>query len=203
MRETGTSATRPIIAPRLVTWALIIFGSFEVLWVVYLVFNQATEGQAFHIRLASVGLSSALAVLSGITSWMLWTSRPAGAVFAIAAATVALFSAMVVTLSPSLGTAQAVGLDLVPLGLAVVGTIGAVLAVRAVLGDQPTPRTAAVTVAAICLGLVALVAAVRTATAFTSSVTSELATHTRAMVVILDIGETIGLLGAGIASLRG
>jgi len=203
MRDSETATVRRVVAPKFVTWALIVFGSFEVLWVIYLVFNQATEGQAFHIRLASVGLTGALAVLCGLASWMLWTRRGAAATFAIAAATVALFSAMLVTLSPNLQLVPTAGVDVIPLGLAVMATIGAVVGVRAVLGDRTDRPNASLTFAIGCLGFVAVVAALRTGATFTTSVTSELATHTRAVVVILDIGETIGLLGAGISSLRG
>lgn len=191
------------VAPKTVTWALIVFGAFEIVWVIYLVFNQARTGQAFHIRLASVGLTAAVAVLCGVTSWMLWTRRRAAAALGIAAATVALFSAMVVTLSPSLRSGGLVNADFVPLLLAVVAAAGATIGAWAVLRDDADPGNTLLKFAIACLALVAGAAAIRTGQHLTTSVTSELATHTRGMVVILDTAETIGLLGAGIASLRG
>lgn len=197
------NSKRDYIAPKFVTWALIIFGAFEIVWVIYLFFNQSRTGQGFHIRLASAGLTAAVAVLCGFTSWMLWTRRGGAAALGIAAATVALFGAMIVTLAPSLRSGGLVNADFVPLTLAVVAAVGGVIGAAAVLRGDADPSKTLVKVAIGCLAFVAGAAVIRTGQHLTSNMTSELANHTRGMVVFLDTAETIGLLGAGIASLRG
>lgn len=203
MSNVARASDRPgFVAPKLVTWALILFGAFEIVWVIYLVFNQARSGQAFHIRLASLGLAVAVAVLCGLTAWMLWTRRRAAAAAGIAAVTVALFAAMVVTLSPSLQSGGLVRGDYIPLLLAAVAAVAAIIGASAALRGQADPGRTSVKFAIGCLVFVTGAAAIRAGQSFTSTATSELATHTRGMVVILDTAETIGLLGAGIASLR-
>ena len=68
------------IAPRIVSWLLIILGACEIPWVIYLIFTQQESFQAFHLNIATLGLGIAAVVLSSLSCISLlqdWPSAPA------------------------------------------------------------------------------------------------------------------------------
>ena len=193
---------RPI-APRLISWALVLLGACEIPWVIYLIFTQQESFQAFHLNVATLGLSMSSILLSGLSCWALsrgWTSAP---VWCVATATLVLFLVTVTSLSRSLDSRIALRPDHVPLAIAVPGAIAAIYAATVCLLGKQATHAVGIKIAAVVLGLVACAFLVRTVQHFTDPQSEAIVTRARAIVVLLDTGELIGLLGAGIASLRG
>jgi hypothetical protein len=191
------------VAPRFVSWALLVFGVLEIPWVIYLVFNQQTSGEAFHLKLASAGLAGASTLLCAATAWMLWRGRRAAGLLGVATTTLVMFNAMLVTLSPSLQSGGLVSGDLVPLLLALIASAGAVVAAVSALSVHLVPTSAVTRWAVAALVFVASASLVRLGQHVLFADSSELATRLRAIVVLLDTAETVGLIGAGLSSLRG
>ena len=91
----------------------------------------------------------------------------------------------------------------VPLVLALVGTAAAIVATVQLLRVSTAAEPRVLTVTAFILGLVAAFMLYRGVAHLFDADSTELASHTRALVVVLDTAESIGLIGAGWASLRG
>lgn len=185
------------------TWALILLGAFEVPWVIYLVFTQQESFKAYHLNLATIGLSTASAVIAGLACLALmqdWVAAPA---LCVATATVVLFLSSVTSLSRNLGSRIALSPDHVSLFIAVPGAIAAAYAAYVCLRGRQREDALGLMIAAVVVGLVAAAFAVRTVQHITDHHSTAFVTQARAIVVLLDTGEAVGLLGAGIASLKG
>ena len=190
------------VAPKFVTWLVLLFGLAEVPWVIFLLFNQQTTVEANHLRFASLGLGLAAAALCGGAAWSIWTRRRSAATLCIAATTSTLYLAIMVTLSPDM---QATGIDglYVPLLIVIPGAIAGGLAASHVLRGSTEQHRRVMSVAAAVLALIALSFLVHTIGHLLDESTTGWMSRARAIVVILDTGETVGLIGAGIASLSG
>ena len=81
--------------------------------------------------------------------------------------------------------------------------VAEISAVTILLRDEVDKYPRVLQVAAILLAVIAVIFVISTVAHFLDPQTTELVTRTRAMVVVLDIGESIGLLGAGLSSLYG
>lgn len=190
------------VAPKLVSWLVLLFGLAEVPWVIYLLFNQQATVEADHLRLASLGLGLGAAALCAGAAWSLWRDRRSAAAFTVAAATQTLFLAIMVTLSPDMEAAGISRLS-VPLLLAVPGAIVSALATGIVLRGTAANHRRVIVISAIVLGVVALSILIHTASRLVDEGATMWMSRARAIVVLLDTGETVGLIGAGLASLRG
>lgn len=184
------------------TWALIVLGALEVPWVIYLVVTQQESFKAYHLNLATIGLSTASALIAGFACWALlrnWVAAPA---LCVATATVVLFLSSVTSLSRNLGSRVALSPDHISLVIAIPGAIAAVYAAYVCLRGRQQQQELGLLIATVVVGLVAAAFAVRTVQHITDHHSTAYVTQARAIVVLLDTGEAIGLLGAGIASLR-
>jgi hypothetical protein len=202
--------TKPV-ASRFVTWVLILLGAAEIPWVIYLAFTQDPVVHAFHVKLATLGLGSFAVVLCAAAAWAVFRRGSWTPALAVSAATTIAFLATVGRLTPSLDTSGLLGIGLSPLLVALPGILAAVYAAWVCLqGPAPTPvgtapaaQPTGLRVAAVVLAATAVVVAARMVLHVLHWDSTALATHSRAIVVILDTFEVIGLLGAGLASLTG
>lgn len=184
---------------------------------IYLAFNQDPTVEAFHVRLVTLGLGLGVTITAAGAAWTVWRGSRLAATWCVAAASVMLISAALVTLSPNLQANGLLGLW-VPLALSIAGAAAAISAARHMLrgaasasypaapvtATDTAPATApAMRVAALVLAFVGLITLVRTGLHVTDVSTTADAERLRATVVILDTGESVGLIGAGLASLRG
>ncbi len=94
------------VAPKFVTWLVLLFGLAEVPWVIFLLFNQQTTVEANHLRFASLGLGLAAAALCGGAAWSIWTRRRSAATLCSAATTSTLIPYFHNGTSWTIGTAQ-------------------------------------------------------------------------------------------------
>lgn len=191
-------------APRVVTWALILLGCAEIPWVVYLAFEQHPITRGYHLSLTVVGLGAASIVLCLMAGWAIWHGLRWAVPASLAAATVLAFTAVVGALSPQPGANALLQDGIGPLLLAMPSIAAAAFAASVLLFPARAGRpTASLRAAAAVLAITALPILLRTATQVTQGEASVEYTHARALVVLLDLGETVGLIGAGVASLRG
>ena len=203
MSSTASPTSGRPIAPRLVTWLLIILGACEIPWVIYLVFAQQESFQAFHLNIATLGLGIAAVVLSSPSCISLLKDWPSAPAWCVATATLVLFLASITTLSRNVEAKVALRPDHVPLIIAIPGAMAAGYAAFVCLRGNRAVHEVGIKIAAMVLALVALAFLARTVQHFTDPQSTAVVTRARAIVVLLDTGETVGLLGAGIASLRG
>lgn len=193
---------RHTVAPRLVSWLVLLFGLAEVPWVIYLIFNQQATVEADHLRLASLGLGFGAAILCAGAAWAVLSRRRSAAALCVSAATATLFLAIMVTLSPDMETAGVQGM-LVPLMIAIPGAVAAGLATSHVLHGSAESHRMLMLVSATVLAVIALSFLVHTTGRLMDEGTTVWMSRARAIVVILDTGETVALIGGGLASLRG
>lgn len=193
---------RHTVAPRLVSWLVLLFGLAEVPWVIYLIFNQQATVEADHLRLASLGLGFGAAILCAGAAWAVLSRRRSAAALCVSAATATLFLAIMVTLSPDMETAGVQGM-FVPLLIAIPGAVAAGLATSHVLHGSAESHRMLMLVSATVLAVIALSFLVHTTGRLMDEGTTVWMSRARAIVVILDTGETVALIGAGLASLRG
>jgi hypothetical protein len=189
------------VAPRLVSWLVLVFGVLEIPWIITLLFTQSPTVPADHLRLASLGLGGGAVVLCSAAAWTIWRRRPSAAAFSVAAVTLTMFLAISLTLSPSMQADAS--RSVAPLLIAIPGALAGIVAAAAFLRGTAERRQIALTVAAIVLAIVALSFAFHTAAHLSDPVTTGLMSRSRAIVVLLDTGEAVGLIGAGWYSLRG
>ncbi len=191
------------VAPRLVSWLILIFGLLEVPWVIYLMFNQQQTVQAFHLHLASLGVGTGTVVLAASSAWAIWRRKPVAIPLCVATATLTLFLGAMVTLSPSMQADGLVKSFVLPMSMAVPGAIAAIVAVALLFRGSSEDHRRVMMVIVVVLTIVALTFVVHTISHLIEPATTEWMQRTRAIVVILDTFESVGLIGAGIASLRG
>lgn len=197
------AATKPTpVANRIISWLVLLFGLAEVPWVIYLMFNQDPTVQANHLRLASIGMSLSAAVLCAGTAWLILRKGSVTAAIGVAAATLTLFLATMVTLSPSMQS-QGLAAAITPLATAIPAGIAAIFAATVFLRGTQDARRTLLLIASAVLAVVAVSFLVHTASHAMSSETTGWMSRARAVVVVLDTAESVGLIGAGIASLRG
>lgn len=197
------TAARPYVASKWVTWLLLFFGICEVPWVIYLIFFQPTTVEAYHVRLTGAGLGIGGAIVGAIATVAVWRRSSRAALWAVAMATTMMMLATTATLAPKLQPDVAALGMWVPLVLALVGTAAAIVATVQLLRVSTAAEPRVLTVTAFILGLVAAFMLYRGVAHLFDADSTELASHTRALVVVLDTAESIGLIGAGWASLRG
>ena len=203
-------STAPV-ASRIVTWVLILLGAAEIPWVIYLAFTQNPVVQTYHVKLATLGLGSFAVALSVATALAILRGSSWAPALAVSAATTTAFLATLGQLTPSLDTSGLLGDGLSPLLVSLPGFAAAVYAAwaslrdpaRATAGTAASEQSLGLRVAAGVLGATAVVVAARIVLHVLQWDSTALATHTRAIVVILDTFQVIGLLGAGLASLQG
>ncbi|MFI0432313.1 MAG: hypothetical protein ACH36H_04140 [Candidatus Nanopelagicales bacterium] len=201
MGESSAAHASPV-ANKVVSWLVLLFGLMEVPWVIYLAFTQLTTVEANHLRFAALGLGFGGAALCAWAAWALWRRHPVGAALAVGSATLTLYLGVSMTLTPGLSASDFTGYSLFLL-MAVPGTIAGVMAANYLLRGRGDTRRRAIVVAAVVLGLVALAFAGHALAQAADPETTGWVSRARAIVVILDTGESVGLIGAGIASLRG
>ncbi|MFM2438614.1 MAG: hypothetical protein RLZ55_1437 [Actinomycetota bacterium] len=201
MSDSSAVHTGPV-ANKVISWLVLLFGLMEVPWVIYLAFTQLTTVEADHLRLAALGIGCGGAVLCAWAAWALWRRHPAGAALAVGSATLSLYLGVTMTLTPSLSATDLTGFTLF-LFITLPGTIAAVAAAYYLLRGGGDTHRRVIVVAAVVLGLVALAFAGHALAHAVDPQTVGWMSRARAIVVILDTGESMGLIGAGIASLRG
>ncbi|MCB0914709.1 MAG: hypothetical protein KDC23_03270 [Actinobacteria bacterium] len=193
---------RTPVGNRLVSWLVLALGVFEVPWIIYLAFTQVTTVEADHLRLAGLVIGMGAAVLCGAAAWALWRGHPLAAALSVGSATLVLYLGISLALSPDLGTHNAWGFSLI-LFVALPGAVAGIIAARQLLSKGGSPHRRQLAVAAVVLAVVALTFAGHALLLQLDPETVGWLSRARAIVVILDTGESIGLIGAGIASLRG
>lgn len=202
----GQHPTKPVankpVANKIISWLVLLFGLAEVPWVIYLLFTQDPTVPANHLRLASMGMSLSAAILCALGAWMILRTASLTAAICVAAATLTLFLGVMVTLSPSMQS-QGLASMVTPLMTAVPAGIAAIFAATVFLRGREDARRTALVVASVVLTIVAVSFAIHTASHAMQTETAGWMTRARAVVVVLDTAESIGLIGAGIASLKG
>jgi hypothetical protein len=203
-----------MVAGRVVTWALIVLGSAEVFWVLYLAFTQERVVRIFHARLATLGLGGFAAVLAAGAALAIARRGAWAPALSVGAATLLAFLSAFGRLTPDLNTSGLLGAGARPILVALPGIVAACYASVVLLREREPGRPAggparshplapALRVAVAVLALTAAVVVVRIVVHVLSWDSTALSTQSRAIIVLLDTGETIGLLGAGLASLTG
>jgi hypothetical protein len=200
------------VAGRLVTWALILLGAAEIPWVIFLAFTQQPVGQVFHVRTAALGLGSMAAVLCAGSAWAVLRRSSWTPALAVCTATTMGFLATVGKLTPSPLTSGPLSDGMAPLAFVLPSVVAAVFVAWSCLRgpawavpQRPVSSTmaAGVKVAAVVLAGTAAIVAGRTVLHVLQWDSTATATHARAIVVVLDALQAIGLLGTGLASLAG
>lgn len=202
MGDPSAAAGQAPVANKIVSWLVLLFGLLEVPWVIYLAFTQEKTVEANHLRLAALGIGLAGGVLCAWAAYALWRRRPAGGALAVGAGTLTLYLGISMTLSPELSASDLTGFTMFML-VAIPGTIAAVLAATYVLRGTAESHRRVIVAAAVVLLLVALAFVGHAVAHAVSPDTMGWLSRARGVVVVLDTGESIGLIGAGIASLRG
>lgn len=200
------------VAGRLVTWALVLLGVAEIPWVIFLAFTQDPVVRFSHVKMASLGLAGLAAVLCASSVWALTRRTTWAPALCVGAATTLTFLGALGALTPSLHTTGLLGTGELPLIAVLPGILAAVYAAAVLLtGDpglappreSPAPDSRRLHAAAIVLACTAALVVARIVLHVLQWDSATTATQTRAIVVLLDAGESVGLLGAGLASLTG
>ena len=192
---------RHTVAPRLVSWLVLLFGLAEVPWVIYLIFNQQATVEADHLRLCQPG--AGIRSRHPVRRCRLVSLEPA----TLGGGTVRFgrncdsLLAIMVTLSPDMETAGVQGMFVLLL-IAIPGAVAAGLATSHVLHGSAESHRMLMLVSATVLAVIALSFLVHTTGRLMDEGTTVWMSRARAIVVILDTGETVALIGAGLASLR-
>jgi hypothetical protein len=203
-----------MVAGRIVTWALIVLGSVEVAWVLYLAFTQEQVVRIFHVRLATLGLGGFAAVLAAAAALAIARRGAWAPALSVGAATLLAFLSAFGRLTPDLNTSGLLGAGARPILVVLPGIVAACYAAVVLLRGPGPGRPAgepgsshqlppALRLAVTVLALTAAVVLVRIVVHVLQWDSTALSTQSRAIIVLLDTGETIGLLGAGLASLTG
>lgn len=192
------------VAPVWATWVLIVLGALEIPWVIWLALFQDPVVHARHVRLTMMGLVLAALALCLISAWGVWRERRWAPIATVAAATVISFSATVAALSPGVRPQRLLGSGVHPMLLAAPVIAAAAWSAWSLLQREPArlPGQVAHKVAAVVLLLATIPLVYRLGNAASIPHTSVF-TQARALVVALDTAEVVGLLGAGLSSLRG
>lgn len=196
------ATTSAPVANKIVSWLVLLFGLLEVPWVIYLAFTQVTTVEANHLRLASLGIGLGGGVLCAWAAFALWKRRPAGGALAVGAGALTLYLGVSMALSPELAASDLTGYTLFLL-VAIPGTIAAIFAATNALRGTAEVNRRVVVISAVVLLLVALAFVGHALAHAVSPETIGWLSRARGVVVVLDTGESVGLIGAGIASLRG
>lgn len=200
--QIGTDrATKPV-ANKVISWLVLLFGIAEVPWVIFLLFTQQTTVAANHLRLAGAGVALGGAVLCFGAAWAIWKLRPSVIIFCVSAVTLTVFLGVTATLSPNL-QADGLATQAQPIVMAIFAAVVGVSAIAIFFNGTQASRRTLLAVAAIVLLIVGLFYLGHMVSHAMSDQTTGWMDRTRAIVVILDTFESIGLIGAGVASLKG
>lgn len=189
----------PIPVRRWVGWALLLLGVGEVFWVIYLMFNQARAVRVFHLHAVTLGVGGVTTVVAACAAVALIRESRAAAWLAISTATLIGFMGAFVGLSRAdyhAGIGHALT-EVVALGG--IGTCLAAATAYLLLSQRGVGRYRHW----LALGMVGVAAGmlIRMGVAL-GSASTQTVIHARAIVVVLDTGETAALICAGIGVLR-
>ncbi len=202
MRGASESSGRHVAA-KWVTWLLLLFGLSEVPWVVYLLFFQPTTMEAYHLRLTGAGLRFGVAAVSACAAVAAWRRMPRATMWTVSAAAAMAMLTAAALLSPGIQANGGTSWRAMNPLLGTIGTAAAIAASVVLLRTPRAKRSAALVTAVVVLGVLSISWFASGINHLMTTETTELASHARAIVVVLDIAESIGLIGAGWASLRG